>query len=507
MPKLGDRLNAARRRQFVGRSSELALFQSALTADDLPFYVLHIFGPGGVGKSTLLSAFATQCQTSHVIPIMLDARDIDPTPGVFTEALRLALNLSNDEAPLAVLAALAARPQRHAILIDTYEAFAPLDNWLRDSFLPQLPENTLVVLAGREPPATAWQADPGWSALVRVVPLRNLSPDESRAFLAQRNIPLDQHPAVLSFTHGFPLALALVAETFAQRRELSGEFQPGDAPDIVKTLLERFVQKVPGPAHRAALEACALVRVITESLLGDMLLTGEGAHGLFEWLRSLSFIDAGHDGLFPHDLAREALIADVRWRNPDWYAELHKRARAYYTTRIAHTTGLVQQRLLFDLIFLHRDNAVVRPFLEWRASGNTTIETVRPAELEDLIGLVQKLEGDESARYAAHWFARQPQALQLLRDPEGGVAGFVMLLSLNQASLDDLRFDPGTHAVWSYLQKTAPLRSGEIATLFRFWLARDTYQAVSPTQSLIFVNIVRHYLTTPGLAYTFFPAA
>jgi hypothetical protein len=36
-------------------------------------------------------------------------------------------------------------------------------------------------------------------------------------------------------------------------------------------------------------------------------------------------------------------------------------------------------------------------------------------------------------------------------------------------------------------------------------MARDTYQGVSPIQSLIFVNIVRHYLTTPGLAYTFIP--
>jgi hypothetical protein len=38
-------------------------------------------------------------------------------------------------------------------------------------------------------------------------------------------------------------------------------------------------------------------------------------------------------------------------------------------------------------------------------------------------------------------------------------------------------------------------------------MARDTYQDVSPVQSLIFVNMVRHYLTTPGLAFTFLPCA
>ncbi len=82
---------------------------------------------------------------------------------------------------------------------------------------------------------------------------------------------------------------------------------------MVKTLLERFVQRVPSPAHRTALEACALVRVTTELLLGEMLgipasgSTAEGVHGLFEWLRELSFIESGTEGIFPHD-----------WRAKHW---------------------------------------------------------------------------------------------------------------------------------------------------------------------------------------------
>ena len=36
-------------------------------------------------------------------------------------------------------------------------------------------------------------------------------------------------------------------------------------------------------------------------------------------------------------------------------------------------------------------------------------------------------------------------------------------------------------------------------------MGAETYQAVSPVQSLVFIQAVSHYLTTPGLAYTFFP--
>ena len=215
--------------------------------------------------------------------------------------LRLTLGLGHEEAPAT---ALANRPVRHVIMVDTYELFTPLDSWLREIFLPLLPDNVLVVLAGRNQPSPGWHADPGWQALFRVLPLRNLSSEESRQYLTLRGVPPEQCQAVLHFTHGHPLALSLVAETFAQRPAVT--FRPDAAPDMIKTLVEQFVQKVPGPAHRAALEACAQVRVMTEALLGDMLKLPD-AHELFDWLRGLSFIESGPLGLFPHDLAPRRL--------------------------------------------------------------------------------------------------------------------------------------------------------------------------------------------------------
>ena len=74
--------------------------------------------------------------------------------------------------------------------------------------------------------------------------------------------------------------------------------------------------------------SCALVRVTTESVLAEMCGLPD-VNELFEWLRGLSFIQTRPGGLFPHDLAREAMVADLRWRNPEWYAELHRRARLY----------------------------------------------------------------------------------------------------------------------------------------------------------------------------------
>ena len=74
--RLADRLNAVRQRQFIGRGDELALFASALDAPELPFYVLHVVGPGGVGKTTLLGEFALLCEARGLPELYLDARAI-----------------------------------------------------------------------------------------------------------------------------------------------------------------------------------------------------------------------------------------------------------------------------------------------------------------------------------------------------------------------------------------------------------------------------------------------
>ena len=497
---LMERLEAARRQRFVGRAAERALFQSALAAPELPFSVLYLFGAGGMGKTTLLREFAHLGIQQQLRVVQLDARTIEAAPNLFLGALRRALGLGANEEPLPFLAA---QTERMVILIDTIELLTPLDGWLREDFLPQLPGTILVVLAGRNPPSPAWRTDPGWQAMMRILPLRNLGRQECRDFLTRREIPESEHENVLDFTHGHPLALSLVADVFAQRP--GSRFEPQQSPDMIKMLLERFIEKVPGPTYRAALEVCALVRLTTESLLAEVLQV-EDAGELFAWLRGLSFIDTDRHGIFPHDLAREALTADLRWRNPEWYAELHARTRVCYLARMQRG-GTEQRRLVSDYMFLNRDNVVMRSYVEWQISGSVFPDRLHAQDLPLLLAMVQRHEGEVSAQIAAHWFARQPERVSILRHASGAPQGFLFMLALDKTNEADRALDPAVAAVWRYLAEQAPLSPGETATLFRFWLARETYQAVSPIQSRLFLNMVQHYMMTAGLVYTFLPFA
>jgi len=116
--------------------------------------------------------------------------------------------------------------------------------------------------------------------------------------------------------------------------------------------------------------------------------------------------------------------------------------------------------------------------------------------------MVEAHEGPESAEIAGHWFDRQPEGVRVYRTPDGDPAGFMLTLALEKTGADARAADPVVDAAWTHLEAHAPLRPAERASMFRFWMASDTYQDVSPVQSLVFIRQVRHYLQTSNLAYT-----
>ena len=489
MTSLSEQLAQARRARFVGREAELNLFKAALSAEIPPFNLIFIYGPSGVGKTALLEQFAELCRQHEIPAFYVSGHLVEPTPNSF-------------------LAALGAEelPDRFCLFVDNYERLGALDGWLREKFLPGLPRRCLTVIAGIRRPTLAWLADPGWAEVIRVIALRNLSRPEARRYLKRLGVPPAQHGVVLDFTHGHPLALALVADLFRQNPEFN--FRPEAAPDVVRFLLEKFLAEVPSPAHRLVIEAASLVRTLTEPLLAVMLgLPEHEVWELFDWLRQCSFVEAGPHGLSLHDLVREVLATDLKWRNPDRHTELLNRARSFYVQKLRQTKGPAFDRFLLDYMFLHRNNPAVRPFYAVGESYDYLADVYRPEDRADLEAMVARHEGPESARLFAHWLERQPRGVVVFRDSRYRVAGFILFVALHEASPEDLAADPGTRTAWAYLEGTCPLRPGEGATMVRFWMDRDRYQGICPVQSLVGVQMVRHIMTTPGLAFSFLVCA
>jgi hypothetical protein len=498
--RLADRLTQARRQRFVGRSAELELFRATLSRDVPDFAVLHLHGPGGMGKTTLLREFA-QIATEAGLPcIPLDGRHLDASPPGFLTALQLALRLPPETNPLDALTSF----PNLILLLDTYELLSPLDGWLREEFLPQLPERAMVVIAGRQPPPAAWRAG-GWAELTRIISLRNLRPEESAAYLHGQGVPEEEAERVLSVTYGHPLALSLAADLFHQNKTASA-FDLRQDPDVVRVLLERFVADVPGPILRQALEVCAHAFTTDEALLAHCLGTAH-AHAAFQWLRDLSFIEQGPFGLFPHDLVRELLEAELRWRNLPRFRELHFQVRSHIIAQIQQRSGLAQQAAVFALLFLHRNNPFMRAFYEWQSLGQIYLDEARPADMPTIETLVRQYQGEEALAITLYWAGRPQAAFYVARAAGQAVAGFFHVIELSQASPDDLAADPALQKAVAHLNAHAPLRPGDVVFYFRNYMSADHYQMSPAIFNLGAMLCLRYYFNTPRLAYAFIAQA
>ena len=491
---LGEVLTEHRRRRFVGRSAEIELFRAAL--DDAiapPFSVLHVHGPGGVGKTSLLQVLGVIAAGAGATVARLDGRDLEPSPVSVLEALGESLTIPAGDGPIG----LSGGGGRLVLLVDAYEQMSPLDHWFRARLIPRLPASAIIVIAGRDAPSRAWRMDPAWGALLRVVSLRNLSPDDSGALLDRAGIDPRLHERMVRLTYGHPLGLALLTDVVARGGQVESDVLP---LDLVEVLLQRFVETVPDGRHRRVLGACAVARCTTEALLRDVLEEGD-VHDVFSWLRELSFVEPRPDGVAPHDLARDVLDADLRWRDFDGYKRVFRRVREHSLASARTTTGRAQQRAIFDLKFLFRQARIAMAPVEWGSWGEYYPEPARPEDRGSILELVRAWEGEQSAAIAVRWLDRQPGGFFVIRGLDGGVRGMLAILDLARSFPEDVDADPGARAAWDFAHASVPPRRGEALTLCRFVVDRYSYQGPSPTLNATPILTLQNQLSTPNLSW------
>ena len=373
-------------------------------------------------------------------------------------------------------------------------------------------------MASRPPPASPWRTDIDWADLTRILPLRDLLPDESQRYLSARGIPGDQHAAILAFTHGHPLALTLVADVLSRdgaphtlgavsHSAHAPLFEP--EPDVVRALLERLTQDAPSAAHRLALDICVRMWATTEALLTDMLAGQDDAdaHAIFEWLSQLSFIEQGPFGLFPHDLAREALDADWRWRNPEGFRQLTYQLFAHLYTKFQQARGKEQQRIWFYLLYLCRHSPAYRPYYEWSTLGSAYAEVASSHDHPAILAMVARHQGEAAAQIAAYWLQRQPQAFRVYRSVGGEVLGFLAHLRFRQPCAEDIAADPAIQVAADFIARHGPLRQEEEILYGRYWMGRDGEKYTPPILNLTAINASIDYTTTPKLAWNFIAMA
>jgi hypothetical protein len=433
----------------------------------------------------LLAAFADAAAEVGRAPVVLDLRGLEPSPPAF-------------EAELARLGG----ADMSVLLIDAFEAALGLEDWLRETFLPSLPAGALTVIAGRAPPSPAWRRDSGWREVLRVVSLRNLDRDDARQLLSGSTLDPAVRERILDVTHGHPLALALLIDAVTQDRSLAeaGRLDLPSVPDVVAPLMASFLDGVPSPTHRLALATAAQARFTTAALLRRAVGDRQGDE-LFAWLRGLSFMDATPNGLCPHDLARDVIDADLRWRDPETHAQVHGRVREVVVESIARAEGRARQRAAADLIFLHRSNPAAPALWDWESLGRVYAETMRPEDRAAVLDMVRRHEGPAAETIAAHWMDHRPDGFTVFREHGAEPVGFLLHLPLHETTEQERSADPGAVAAWAHAERHAPVRATDEVLMGRTFMDREAHQEISRSLNVVTILSTQEWLSRPRLAW------
>jgi hypothetical protein len=474
---LGDVLDTARRQRFVGRRFELASFDAAV-GGRTPRRVLFVHGQGGIGKTTLLAELAARARAAGRSVVQVDGREVDPSPDGLQTAVAVTVGRQPDAGPVGPLLAAA------VLLIDGYEQLTPIDGWLRDTLVPSLSADTVVVLAGRDPPTPPWRTDAGWRQLVAVHRLDEFDPDECGQLLAHAGVAPPVWPHLMALGGGHPLTMALLADLAA-----GGQVPDtlADAPDLISTLLRTFLRELPTQAQLTGLATCAIAWLTTEDLLTRMV--GAAAPGVWRWLARLPFVTSGPRGLFVHDLARDVLDAEFRRRAPEQYRAYDRIIYDHAVAGVRAATGVNRQPDAHQLFFLHRHSPFANVISALRAQGSAAVVRARPDEHDQVCATIERFEGPASADLARAWLSEQPEQLNVVRAGDR-VAGFCHhLLCPSGSSLEDR--DPVVRAVLDHVRREGPARPGERVLITRFTSGvrehqRDPYMvAAGPISSFI----------------------
>jgi hypothetical protein len=406
---LAARLEDTDRLRFTGRGAEIAFLDKCLDSDDPPASVVHIIGPGGIGKSALLREAARHARDRGIAVVAIDGRELGPAPGALEAALREACT-----------------HDRLLVLLDSYERMTALDSQIRHELLPKLPDRAVVVIAGRGTPDPGWFSG-GWEALTARLDLGGLPPQEAQHLLAARGLTDDRVSAIVDWAAGSPLALALAADAAVADPGWNATTAP-DRPDILRSLLNRLVETELHGLRPSALGVAVVARTTTPELL-RAVLPDEDADLSYRQLSELTITEELGTGIALHDLARKALLADLRLRNPELERDTRRRIADYLYSR-----GMAGElTMMIDMAHLV-ENPLLRWGFGWDGNVSFRIDSVRAGDAEVIEGrLVNNSHDREWWQLTRRYFTEAPDRVAVARDLSGHICGFLVSMSLATA--------------------------------------------------------------------------
>jgi len=367
--------------------------------------VAFIHGPGGVGKSTLIRELARRASARGYEPHWVEGRELPPVPDAIDDALIEARRA-------------AAKP---LVVIDTYERISGLGGLLRSSLLPGLPEPSLVVIASRQPPESAWQHS-GWENMVVELQLSGMPEADALEILTRNGMePGAEAERVLRWARGLPLALTLAARTPKERG--------GDGlrePDLVDLLIRRLADHELDQAHMETLGVAAIARSTTLEMLAGVL-PDKNAAAEFDWLQSLTFAAPLAGGIALHELVAESLREHLRRTSLDLFGTLRVRIADYLYHRVRQDGG-EEMMLSADLAHL-AESPTIRWGYSWEMAARFRVDDVQSGDIAQIRDFLVGGHRESHWPLTERFLRETPEHVAVVRDSMDALRGYAIAVN------------------------------------------------------------------------------
>ena len=393
--ELSDRLDAER---FVGRDDELDAIADA-RAGRTPTRVVHLHGPGGVGKSALLREIARRVVVDGGRCVRVDGRSVEPTKAGLTAALGPAAG-----SPCVVL-------------VDEVDHLGSLRFELVALLATTLTAASVAVLAGRTRPERGW-ADGALAHVAVERPLRPLTHDEAIALLRRRG-PIGDEEAedLVRWSGGYPLPLAVAIESRgvagASPRPQAG---PGGLTDVEAVVMERLGGRELDDVDPDVVDVATVAPAVDGRLLAAVL-PGRPTRAALEQLRASSLTEIVGGRVMLHPLLRVAARARLRETDPDRYRALVLAVADHIHDRVV-ADGSWWAMDLTDLVEEGPARHVFGP------SATHYIDRPRP----DDVAVAERMGASGTAWWARfwRWCEEAPHTVPLVRRADGTAVGMAV---------------------------------------------------------------------------------
>ncbi len=467
---IGSKLAEMELRHFIDRKHTGQWLNEALASEPREWQIINLFGPTGVGKSTLLGACKRIASSHTRLFILTDTAELDDSPDTFLQLLHhrieslVAVNEASLNGLIEAIHALADDGTQLVFAFDHYNEAGRFNLWLREEFLPQLPPQNLIMIASRHPLINWWGGGASWNRLIKPLALHNFTFEETTEYLRTYGV---EHPQLIRqawhYTDGLPLALAMLCSVV--EREGAGAIQEiHQRTDLTQQLVQHWHKEISADGIFDLVEAASITRCFNLDLLAQVFQR-DIDDSLFEKLTSASFVRSTRHGWALHNVVRETIARNFKARTPSVYGDMRARALLHFG-RVATQPGDEQERskALEELFYMLGDG-LVRAALydgQGREGSHLYMETATPADFEDIEEYMEEWRDRANTQAGAkidlydrdrqspnpQWIAREPLepdiidfkeiinkipgAVRLLRDTQNHLRGLSILLPINK---------------------------------------------------------------------------